>query len=400
MCNSGNRRIYRWLASSSRVLLPLFAVIALAVQAEAVQFSTGQAYFFDVNGTTSGFGTPTSGGTYTESGNFWNTDPGGLLAPGAFNTGGDFGLAFGTSSTDFMQPGGGVSSLTLNMDEGVQFLGITVNSSYLNVTLTGTSNGNKPWNSQSQVWSVAAGSTLTDDLEGQGGPSGNNGMNFNNAPITLAGGGTINFQSALGANDNSSTASPFPTITENDLGAGLVVNLYSTNNTTAPFAYGGFTLTSGTLNFATAGSIGTTSPNSTTGAFSGFKAGTLFTIGGGTNPVFDNTSGVGNLDLSLGAGSYVVAGSFTYKGTSSLNLGTSPVALTASPTITVSNNTLEIDGIITGTGLGITKAGGGTLLLTGNDAYTAPPRSTAERSPSARPARLPARPSASPAAQR
>src|SRR4029079_18242378 len=64
------------------------------------------------------------------------------------------------------------------------------------------------------------------------------------------------------------------------------------------------------------------------------------------------------------------AGNFTFGGTSSLNLGTGAITLTASPTITVNNNVLTAGGAIGGGAFGITKAGTGTLTLNGNSTYS------------------------------
>jgi autotransporter-associated beta strand protein len=76
------------------------------------------------------------------------------------------------------------------------------------------------------------------------------------------------------------------------------------------------------------------------------------------------------MTLSLGAATCQIGGSFAFAGSSSLDFGTGPVSLgTLTPTITVSNNTLEFDGTISGTA-GLTKAGAGTLLLTAANAYT------------------------------
>lgn len=61
---------------------------------------------------------------------------------------------------------------------------------------------------------------------------------------------------------------------------------------------------------------------------------------------------------------------FTFAGTQNLNLGNGAVTLGASRQVTVSANTLTVGGIISGSGFGVTKAGGGTLKLTGVNAYT------------------------------
>ena len=58
--------------------------------------------------------------------------------------------------------------------------------------------------------------------------------------------------------------------------------------------------------------------------------------------------------------------SFGFVGTNGLNIGTGAVAIgTANPTVTVTSNTLTVGGVITDSGRGLTKAGAGTLALTG-----------------------------------
>jgi autotransporter-associated beta strand protein len=62
-------------------------------------------------------------------------------------------------------------------------------------------------------------------------------------------------------------------------------------------------------------------------------------------------------------------GNFTFDGTYSLNLGAGAVTLTGNRTVTVNANTLTVGGPISG-GYGITKAGAGTLLLSGHSTYS------------------------------
>jgi fibronectin-binding autotransporter adhesin len=62
-------------------------------------------------------------------------------------------------------------------------------------------------------------------------------------------------------------------------------------------------------------------------------------------------------------------GSFHFVGSENLDLGTGTVTMTAHTTITVSNKTLTVNGAINGGNFALSKAGPGTLLLTGATAY-------------------------------
>jgi autotransporter-associated beta strand protein len=64
-------------------------------------------------------------------------------------------------------------------------------------------------------------------------------------------------------------------------------------------------------------------------------------------------------------------GSFGFLGTASLNMGLGAVTLNATPTVTVSGGTLTVGGVISGS-YGVTKAGNGTLVLSGANSYTGP----------------------------
>ena len=111
---------------------------------------------------------------------------------------------------------------------------------------------------------------------------------------------------------------------------------------------GGVTLAAGLLNLNSAGALG---------------GGTL-TINGGT---INNTS-AGTVTLSP-ASSQNWNGDFTFTGTQNLDLGAGAVALNASRIVIVSANTLTVDGVIGGA-YSLTKAGTGTLALTGNNTFS------------------------------
>ena len=113
---------------------------------------------------------------------------------------------------------------------------------------------------------------------------------------------------------------------------------------------GGTTLNSGTLVLNNSTAIGT-------GALS---------INGGT---LNNTSGSSITLTSNNTQNW--NGNFAFAGTNDLNLGTGTVALgnSASRTVTVTSGNLTVGGVISGTSASLTKAGGGTLMLTANNTY-------------------------------
>jgi fibronectin-binding autotransporter adhesin len=112
---------------------------------------------------------------------------------------------------------------------------------------------------------------------------------------------------------------------------------------------GGTNLYGGTLNLANSAAIGSS----------------MLTINGGT---LDNTSGAA-MTLS-GNNPQNWANSFTFLGSSPLNLGIGAVTMNASPTVTVSGTgALTVGGGIAGTGA-LTKNGGGTLVLSGSSGYS------------------------------
>ena len=111
---------------------------------------------------------------------------------------------------------------------------------------------------------------------------------------------------------------------------------------------GSTSLTLGTLNLNNASALGNS----------------IFTITGGT---IDNTSGS---PITLNSNAENWNASFTFTGTSDLNLGTGAVTLNASRQVTVNASNLTVGGIISGATFRLTKAGNGTLTLTGANALT------------------------------
>jgi autotransporter-associated beta strand protein len=133
---------------------------------------------------------------------------------------------------------------------------------------------------------------------------------------------------------------------------------------------GNGTLTLGGANIYTGGTIfGTGTPAGTLNINNATALGTgTFTISGGSNAIIDNTT-AGAITLSNN-NAQVWNGNFTFTGTQSLNLGVGAVTLGGSRIVTVNANNLTVGGIISGSGFGLTKAGNGTLTLSGANTYT------------------------------
>ncbi len=112
---------------------------------------------------------------------------------------------------------------------------------------------------------------------------------------------------------------------------------------------GGITLTAGQLNLNASGALGSGN----------------FTIQGGS---LGNTSG--SLVTITSSAPQFWNANFSYAGPDNLNLGTGAVAMNATRTITVDSGTLEVGGVIAGSGFGLTKNGTGTLTLSGANTYS------------------------------
>jgi len=313
----------------SAPLVAIFLAIAAFIVPAQLAQANGTVKYFDVNGTDPGFGS--ASGVYNISSNLWSTSSAGTAAVGALNDGEQ--LTIGASATDFSG-----NTFTNNADVTKNLLGLLINAT--NATISFTGSGNLYLNS-AQTWTVAAGSTFNEGAAVTGG-----GLNMGNAKITLKGGGTINFVTAVGCGSAGGS------ITQ-DMTSGTV----NFRAAAYPATQAPYTLKTGNLNFATAAS---------SNALNFLATGKLFTINGGT---INNTSG-SSMTLGIGSGSYSIGGSFAFAGSSALNFGTNGVALTASPTITVAVNTLTIGGAISGAGFSLTKDGAGTLKLNGTNTYT------------------------------
>jgi autotransporter-associated beta strand protein len=309
--------------------------------------ANGTTIYFDVNGTAAGFGVPggpnppNAAGPYNLTGAFWDLTADGTGASVAFPSGDA--LTIGSSTTTFAPP-----TFTIDLNFGNNLNGIVINSTGINVTFTTENNNVHP--TSSSTWTVVAGSSLTLNGARQTFADTIKSLNWNNQAITFNGGGTFNFLTPFGCNSTANN-------TENNTGGVVNLLMGSIASTTTTSSYtGGFTLTAGTLNFASAGS---------SAAFIGFAAGKPFSITGG---IIDNTSG-SPMTLLVGPGGYSIGGNFTFTGSSNLDFGTAPIAIAAARQVTVSAGTLAMSGTMTGAG-GLTLVGPGTLVLSGANTNT------------------------------
>ena len=329
-----------------RIHIPLLAAFITGFAANPSVFAVDS--LLDLNGTTVGFG-GSSGSVDLTTTATWTTDITGDAAPVVFPV--TNGLQIGNVPSDFS---GG--NLTVNMTQTANLTttsdAFKIVSTNVTVNLIGTANCH--WNN-AFTWTVPAGSILNISDTGN-----NNGFNFNSRAATLAGGGVMNFASAFAANENAAGG-----VTENMPGGTVQLNQTKTGSFGSLSTAGGFTLTAGNFQFV--------SPQSLTNVFQTFVAGgPKWAINGGT---IDNLTGSAGT-INLGSGTYSFGGSFTFAGSSSLNLNTNAVALTANSAVTVNANTLAIGGVISGNGFGLTESGGGTLALYGAATFVNTPQIT------------------------
>ena len=217
-------------------------------------------------------------------------------------------------------------------------------------------------------------------------------LNINNATavgtgrLTISGTSTIDNTTTAAitlSNNNPETWSGDFTFrgTQNlNLGTGAVTVSSSRNVTVnAGVLTVGGVITGGTsaLNKAGAGTLVLSGANSFSGGVN-LNAGQLninnaTAIGSGpltiaANTVIDNSTAAAITLTNNNAQNW--NGNFTFIGTADLNLGTAPVALPATLTVTVNNGNLTVGGNITG-GFGLVKNGNGNLKLGGTNTYSA-----------------------------
>lgn len=203
------------------------AALVSLLFASSGRADNGTASYFDFNNTAAGFGSPT--GTFNYSSSFWSTSSARkdtITAPISTSQ-----LTFGNTDSDLAG-----KTFTIDLNDHIGFTGILINSTSANVTIIGGPNaGASFFGDGNMFWSVGSGSIL--NMNGKHGVMG--GINNYGNPLTLQGGGIMNFGGVIGMNGTAN-------ITQNM--AGGTVKLQQTSAGGAPPG-GGYTLTAGTLNF-------------------------------------------------------------------------------------------------------------------------------------------------------
>lgn len=266
-------------------------------------------------------------------------------------------------------------------------VGATVITNALQVTFTAPAIGN------SFTWDPAANGTGSD---------GNGVWSAGSTPVWANGG--ADYVWADNGNDNATFGSGAALAANYSvsLGVGLsVANLtFNTTGTSHQYTLGNQQALNlaGTPNISVAGAATISGTLAGTG-FTKTGAGTLTlsgantytgntTVSAGTLSL-QNSAALGNAsgtltmnggNLNTGSGSTTISANnpqawnadFTFTGTGSLNLGSGAVTLGGSRQVTVSANTLTVGGPIGdgGHAYGLTKAGTGTLVLSGTNTYT------------------------------
>ena len=264
-----------------------------------------------------------AGDVSVQTGTFGNGGFGITLASGK-NFSVANGATFNLTGTSTMVSVSGGGTKTFGATSLVNYAGTaqTVTAeSYGNLTLSGSGIKTLPGTPLTVVGNFAMSGTATATTA---------------ANVTVAGNASIGSGAALTAGNNLSVTG---TTTVDG------TNTLSGNNTFT----GGVTLdATGRLNLNSATALG----------------GSTLTIAGGT---LGNTS-AGAVTLSPDSPQNW-NGDFTFAGTQNLDLGSGAATLGANRIVTVSANTLTVDGVIGGA-FNLTKAGTGTLTLTGNNTFS------------------------------
>ena len=266
---------------------------------------------------------------------------------GSTGASGNWQLITGSTATDYI-PGDSVT-----FDDSATVAHNAVNISAANVSPTATIFNNSSVSyTVGGSFGIAAGTLIVNG----GGTVNLNTPNTYSGSTTISSSSTLNLGGSLGSTAISVGSGSALSETAGGVIGGSA-SLASSGSTTLAGANtysGGTTLSAGQLNINNGGDA----------THSAIGTGAL-TISGGT---IDNTSS-GDVSLSP-AITQNWNSDFTYAGSvHNLNLGTGAVTLAANRQVTVSTNTLTVGGAIGGS-YSLTKAGNGTLTLSGVNTYS------------------------------
>ncbi len=290
-----------------------------------------------------GTGVLTLSNTLTTS--FGNTTLNNLIVVGNNNTA-NGGISAGTTSGTTIA----LRKLSLGANAGVGTQGFKEIQGFNNyklqfnsVDLPGFLNGNATWKAQFNPTTAAV--ILAGTIQQLAG-------NTTAGPVTLELAGTNIANLAIG---NIKDAVDYP-------GSATAVALMVTKTSSSTWTLSGTNTFSGGLTLSGASVGSQLNINSATALGTG-----TFTISGGNNARFDNTSGA---DITLTTNAQTWNNDFVFVGSTNLNLGNGAVTMGGTRGVTVSANTLTVGGLGGAAGAGLTKAGNGALVLNGTNTYT------------------------------
>ena len=220
-------------------------------------------------------------------------------------------------------------------------------------------------------------SGATFDLNGRNatlGAIGNQSVTLNGGTITT-GVGTVTLGSAAGFT-LTTQSNPLSSSISGNVSLGGFTSTFNINNGLAgPDLLISANVSNGGMTVAGGGELTLSGSNNFSGGVT-LNAGTLninnsYALGTGTftiasNSTIDNTS-ARSLTLSNSGSIQWLSTNSTFIGTQSLNLGSNAINFTTNSTITVVSNALTLGNLTNSTGIAITKAGAGTLVLAGTN---------------------------------
>ncbi len=305
---------------------------------------------------------------------------------------------------------GGLASGTLTIGNGttltVASAGPLTISNSVNGTQNYTISGSQSLTINGTFQKIGNGGTLTNNITG-GNLTLNGPVYLSDSAagrtLNLGGNGSIIVNGNI-ANFNGVSTGP-ANINTGTTGTTLTINGNNNTYNGTTLIGGGAVILNGTISasFISLNSLNSTFTESTSGVLSGSSSlsvstGTIATVAGNNTYAGGTTitSGSGTLNINsataLGTGNFTINGgkidntsaaaitltnnnvqawngNFAFTGTKDLNLGTGAVTMNASRQVTVNGGNLTVGGSISGSTFGLTKAGVGTLVLSGANTY-------------------------------